>query len=102
MKHGLNENPHSYLVKISFILLISLLFSFISHAEHSQLIVDVNEAQQCQLCQHNIDSPPELTVFSVVYVNHFVVVTPLICQLHLVARSYKNPPLRAPPVQKSA
>jgi hypothetical protein len=91
---------HKILVKISLVLLFTLLFSFVSHAQHHKLIVDVNEAQQCQLCQHNIDTPPEFVIFSAIAQSTSLKNYSLLPQLHLSWNVYLIPELRAPPVQQ--
>ncbi len=87
-----------YLAKISLILLIAYLCAFVSHAQHFDLVVDSGEAQQCQLCQNNIDTPPDLSL-SVIPV--YISITADI-QNQLSAPSvliaHQRPPLRAPPV----
>ena len=63
MKRTVNHSqPRAQLQikKISLILLIALLCSFIGHAEHFDLSNQVAEKQQCQLCQHNVDTPKEV------------------------------------------
>lgn len=84
--------------KISLILLIALLCSFIGHAEHFDLSNQLAEKQQCQLCQHNLDTPKEVkadfacTQFQLSY---------QACQYDFAAyttQQYYVPPLRAPPV----
>jgi hypothetical protein len=88
------------IVKISLVLLITLLFSFVSHAQHHNLVIDVNETQQCQLCQHNIDTPPEFVVFSAIAQTHLPLSDVLVVDRYFTKGSYTTPPLRAPPVQK--
>ncbi len=48
-----------HLTTTSIVLLVTLLCTFVSHAEHFSFIYDVEEIQQCQLCQNNINTPPE-------------------------------------------
>ena len=86
--------------KISLVLLITLLFSFVSHAEHHNLVIDVNETQQCQLCQHNIDTPPEFVVFSAIAQTYLPLSDVLVVDRYFTKENYTTPPLRAPPVQK--
>jgi len=83
---------------VSILLLIALLCSFVSHAQHVELANSVMETQDCKLCQHNIDTPKgvELTVEP-----------DYVCQSHkacyyspvyLQESDYQQPQLRGPPV----
>lgn len=87
-----------YLTNISLILLISYLCAFVSHAQHFDLVVDPGEAQQCQLCQNNIDTPPDLSLSVIpIYISIIAdIQKPLSAPSVLIA--HQRPPLRAPPV----
>jgi len=90
--------PHQFLSKISLVLLIAYLCAFASHAQHFDLVVDVNETQQCQLCQNNIDTPPNLQL-SILPTNvcfQLLVESPFVCCF--ISPAYQRPLLRAPPI----
>jgi len=94
------NTAYKSIVKISAVLLFTLLFSFVSHAQYHNIVIDANETQQCQLCQHNIDTPPEFIVFSAVAQTHLPLSDVLVVDRYFTKESYTTPPLRAPPVQK--
>lgn len=87
-----------YLSKISLIVLIAYLCAFVSHAQHFDLVVDLNETQQCQLCQNNIDTPPDLsftTQTTFVCFHMFVISSAARC---FISTAHQRPLLRAPPI----
>ncbi|MCJ8318949.1 MAG: hypothetical protein MJK12_04905 [Colwellia sp.] len=90
--------PNQYLSKISVILLIAYLCAFVSHAQHFDLVVDVNETQQCQLCQNNIDTPPSLSlsILPTMVCYQLLVNTSITCCF--ISTAHQRPHLRAPPV----
>ena len=90
--------PNKYLSKISLILLIACLCSFVSHAQHVDLVLDFNETQQCPLCQNNIDSPSDLSlsVLPQFICYDFLVNSAVSCCF--VPLAYPRPPPRAPPL----
>ena len=90
--------PHQYLSKIGLVLLVAYLCAFASHAQHFDLVVDVNETQQCQLCQNNVDTPPKLSLSILPSSACFqlLVNSPVTCCF--TSAAYQRPHLRAPPV----
>lgn len=100
MKSAHVKKVQQNLAKISIVLLITLLFSFFVHAQHHSLVVDVQEAQQCKLCHHNIDVPPDFVIFAAIAQTPISITDTVSSVLYLPWVNYIVPPLRAPPVQK--
>lgn len=73
------------------------MFSFVSHAQHFQLVIESVQEIECKLCQNNIDTPQALplntsanTLITELGVGHYA---------HITTANYAfvYPSLRAPP-----
>lgn len=61
---------------ISIILLVAFLCSFFTHTLEHELNLNANEILDCQLCQHNVDTPKQIELLTeVTHTSYFVVVT---------------------------
>jgi len=97
-KKGINAQP----VFIAAVLIFVLLFSFISHGQHYNLVIDdaanISAEQDCHLCQNSIDNTNnKLEIFQPLF-TFYLACCAVIHQSFLHSNYYVLPPLRAPPV----
>lgn len=84
---------------LSLLILCAFLCATISHSAHSELILDNAELQQCKLCQHNIDTPPNNLTVKLVNNDVYDLSPQIVQTLHSENTAYLIPQLRAPPIQ---
>ena len=91
-----SENRQSIL---SLLILCAFLCATLSHSAHSELLQESAELQQCKLCQHSIDTPPNVFTFKLVNVVDYYTPVQVVSTLYCKTPLYLVPQLRAPPAQ---
>jgi hypothetical protein len=82
---------------LSLLILCAFLCATLSHSAHSALFNDNIELQQCKLCQHNIDTPPNAFTVKLIHIVDYSEVILTLLTSHCEMSLYLVPQLRAPP-----
>jgi len=90
---------HTTQLLVPVVLIFALLFSFISHGQHYNLTLDINE-QHCHVCQQYIDKTDNNVNVNYAVKSHYLVFTSCSFEPTYHANHSITPPLRAPPVQR--
>ncbi|WP_441003523.1 hypothetical protein [Pseudocolwellia agarivorans] len=88
-------------VFIPVLLVIAMLFSFVIHTEHLNLVksdVASNAEQNCNLCQQNIDNIDNNVEILQQLTFYYLSYSPQIYAFSFHLNNSVTPPLRAPPV----
>ena len=80
------------------VFLLLFLMSTIAHAQHITEYSDNIEQQECHICHHNIDTPPEFPQIQPLATNRYIFTVNKDTVTVYKANNFVQPPLRAPPV----
>lgn len=84
---------------LSVLVLCAFLCATLSHSAHSESTQDNIELQECKLCQHSIDNPPNNLTVKLVAITSFDSLEYSLQNALLASTIYLIPQLRAPPFQ---
>jgi hypothetical protein len=80
------------------VFLLLFLTSTIAHAQHLAVDSGIVEQQECHICYHNIDTPPEFPEIQPLASSHYFISINKDTVTFFKTSNFVQPPLRAPPI----
>jgi hypothetical protein len=92
-----SSRQHFSFRNISIVLLVALMCSLINHTFEHEFSLGANDKQECQLCQHNIDTPKQVKLLTEIIPSHFIYVVRKSTAPYFVNHYFTRPAPRGPP-----